>query len=51
MWCILPFPKKGDLGLTKNYWGITLTSTVAKIYDALLRNRIEPKTENILWKN
>ena len=24
--CILPFPKKGDLGLAKNYRGITLTS-------------------------
>ena len=20
--CILPFPKKGDLGIAKNYWGI-----------------------------
>ena len=49
--CILPFPKKGDLGLAKNYWGITLTSIVAKIYNALLRNRIEPKIDNILWKN
>ena len=28
---IHPFSKKGDLGLAKNYWGITLTSTVAKI--------------------
>ena len=24
--CILPFPKKGDLGIAKNYRGITLTS-------------------------
>ena len=28
--CILPFPKKGDLGLAKNYRGITLTSIAAK---------------------
>ena len=49
--CILPFPKKGDLGLVKNYRSITLTSIAAKIYNALLRNRIEPKIENILWKN
>ena len=49
--CILPFPKKGDLRLTKNYWGITLTSIAAKIYNALLRNRIEPKIDNILRKN
>ena len=49
--CILPFPKKGDLGLAKNYRGITLTSIAAKIYNALLRNRIEPKVDNILRKN
>ena len=49
--CILPFPKKGDLGLAKNYRGITLTSIAAKIYNALLRNRIEPKIDNILGKN
>ena len=28
--CILPFPKKGDLGLAQNYRGITLTSIAAK---------------------
>ena len=49
--CILPFPKKGDLGLAKNYRGITLTSIAAQIYNALLRNRIEPKIDNILRKN
>ena len=49
--CILPFPKKGDLGLAKNYRGITLTSIAAKIYNALLQNRIEPKIDNILRKN
>ena len=49
--CILPFPKKGDLGLAKNYRGITLTSIAAKIYNALLRNRIEPKIGSILRKN
>ena len=48
---ILPFPKKGDLGLAKNYRGITLTSIAAKIYNALLRNRIEPKIANIPKKN
>ena len=45
------FPKKGDLGLAKNYRGMTLTSIAAKIYNALLRNRIEPKIENTLRKN
>ena len=49
--CMLPFPKKGNLGLAKNYWGITLTSIVAKIYNALLCNCIEPKIENLLRKN
>ena len=49
--CILPFPQKGDLVLAKNYQGITLTSIAAKIYNALLRNRIEPKIDNILRKN
>ena len=51
MGCIHPFPKKGDLGLAKNYRGITLTSIAAKIYNSLLRNSIEPKIDNILRKN
>ena len=34
----------------QNYRGITLTSIIAKIYNALLRNRIEPKIDNILRK-
>ena len=38
--CIHPFPKKGDLGLTSNYRGITLTAIAAKIYSLLLFNRI-----------
>ena len=46
-----PFPKKGYLGLVKNYRGIILTSIAAKIYNALLRNCIEPKINNILRKN
>ena len=49
--CILPFPKMGDLGIAKNYQGITLTSIVAKIYHALLCECIEPKIERILRKN
>ena len=49
--CILTFPKKGDLGLAKNYQSITLTSIAAKIYNALLRNHIEPKIDNIFRKN
>ena len=49
--CILPFSKKSDIGITKNYWGITLTSIADKIYNALLLNYIEPEIEKILWKN
>ena len=49
--CILQFLKNGDLGLAKNNQGITLTSIATKIYNALLRNSIEPKIENILRKN
>ena len=49
--CILPFRKRSDLGLAKNYRGIALTSIAAKIYNALLRNRIEPKIDNMLRKN
>ena len=49
--CILPFSKKGDLELAKNYRGITLTSIAANIYNALLQNRLEPKIHNILRKN
>ena len=49
--CIFPFPKKGDSGLAKNYPDTTLTSIAAKTYNALLRNRIESKIEDILRKN
>ena len=48
---IIRTPKKGDLGIANNYRGITLTSIVDKIYNALLRNHIEPKVEKILRKN
>ena len=43
--CILPFPKKGDLGITKNYRGITLTAIAAKVYNALLLSCIQPKVK------
>ena len=49
--CILPFPKKGDLEIAKNYWGITLTSITAKIYNDLLLNQIEHEIVKILRKN
>ena len=43
--------KKDDIGIAKHYQGLTLTSIVAKIYNALLLNCIESETEKILWKN
>ena len=49
--CILSFPKKGDIGIAKNYRGIIPTSIEARIYNALQRNGIEPKTEKIHWKD
>ena len=49
--CILPFPKKGDLGITNNYRGITLTAIAAKIYNSMLLNRIQPEIEKVLRKN
>ena len=49
--CTLHFPRKGDLGIAKNYQGITLTPIAGKIYNALLRNRIEARIEKILRKN
>ena len=49
--CILPFPKKGDLGSVSNYRGITLTHIAAKVYNSMLLNRIQPTMEKILRKN
>ena len=49
--CMLPFPKKGDLGIAKNYQGITLTSIMAQICSALLLNLIKPEIKKIPWKN
>ena len=46
-----PSLRKGDLGLAKNYRGITLSSIAAKMYNDLPSNRIEPKIENTLRKN
>ena len=39
---ILPFPKKGDLGVTSNYCGITLSPAGAKVYNRMILNRIRP---------
>ena len=49
--CILPFPKKGNLNITKNYRGITLTAISAKIYNLMLLNKIRPAVDPLLPKN
>ena len=49
--CLLPIPKKGNLAITKNYRGITLTAIPAKIYNLMLLNRIRPKIDPVLRKN
>ena len=48
--CVLPYPKKVDLGITKKLRNIIHSSIVAKVYDALLRNHIEPEIEKVLRK-
>ena len=44
---ILPFPKKGDRGITQNYRCIKLTAIAAEVYNALLLNQ---KSKNFLGK-
>ena len=46
--CILTLMKNGDLGITKNYRGITLSAIDA---NTLLFNRIRPEVDKILRKN
>ena len=43
-----PLRKENNLRIAKNYWGITLTSIAAKIYNAQLLKCIEPEIEKIL---
>ena len=42
--------KKGDLGNTKNYRGITLIAITGKVYNVKRPNRIQPEVK-ILRKN
>ena len=48
---ILPFHKKGNFGITKNYRSITLTATAAKVYNNLLHSHIHAKIKKIVEKN
>ena len=45
------FHKKGDLGINKNNRSIMRPAITAKVYKALLLNRIQPEIENVLRKN
>ena len=49
--CILPFPKKSDLKITKNYEGITITIMADKVYTSLFLGSFLSEVEKILWKN
>ena len=48
---ILPFPNKVDLSVIDNYRGITLTCIAAKIYNTIIRERIQPAIDEILRPN
>ena len=47
----LSLPEKGGPRISQELLRYKLTLIAAKIYNALLRNRIEPKINNILRKN
>lgn len=46
-----PLPKKGDLGITGNYRGISLSVIASKVYNKMLLQRIRPHLEPILRMN
>ena len=48
---IIPVPKSGDLSVTDNYRGISLTCIMAKIFNRLLLNRIREILDLKLRKN
>ena len=48
---IIPLPKKGDLGDTGNYRGISLTVAAANIYNKLLLERKRSHLDQLLWIN
>ena len=48
---IIPIPKSGNLTITDNYRGISLTSIMAKTYNRMLLNRIRPLLNPLLRNN
>ena len=48
---IIHIPKSGNLTITDNYRGISLTSIMAKTYNRMLLNRIRPILDPLLRNN
>ena len=48
---MLPLPKSGDLSLTANYRGISLSSMAAKLVNKMILNRLQPKIGKNLRPN
>ena len=48
---ITPIPKKGNLTITDNYRGISLTQVASKIYNSCLLNHVRAVIDKVLWPN
>ena len=48
---MLPLPKSGDLSLTANYKGISISSMFAKLVNKIILNRLQPKIDKHLRPN
>ena len=48
---VIPIHKSGNLTITDNYRGISLTSIIAKTYNRMLLNRIRPILDPLLRNN
>ena len=48
---MLPLPKSGDLSLTANYRGISLSSMVATLANKMILNRLQPKIDKHIRPN
>ena len=48
---IQPVPKTGDLSLTDNYRGISLTCIISKLLNRMILNRIKEKLDHVLRFN
>ena len=48
---IIPLPKSGDLSKVRNYRGIGISSTVSKVINRMILNRIQPAIDEHLRPN